>query len=181
MIFTFLKGEYAKKIIGEYRKRLFILCLGLAILFSFSLIGLILPAFISMSSEKEVLILEKQSFSKKTTNDNQGEIEKELKNIKEMITVLALDNTANPITSVLERVLLEKGSGIILQSISLERKKDFWAVSLGGKALSREALVDFSKKLETTPSLSDVDLPVSSLAKNSDIPFSITLHSAFDI
>jgi len=181
MIFNFLKDEYKAKIISEYRKRFFILCLGFIILFSFSLVGLILPTFISVSAEKNALFMEKQVFSKKTTENGQNEIEKELKNIKEMIGVLKTDNSANSIIGVLEDILLEKNSGIVLQSVSLERKKDYWAISLSGRAVSRENLVSFSEKLEASASLSEVNLPVSSLAKNNDVSFSITLNSKFDI
>lgn len=178
-MFTFLKGEYKKKIVGEYRKRLLIICFNLSVLLSIILLGLSLLFFISLQGEDKAVILEKEAYSQKMTDSGQAEVENQIKNIQGMITVIKQNIGNAPLTSVIEKVILEKNSDIKISDLSLERKKDGWLITLGGKAATREAMVLFSNKLEAVPSFSGVDLPVSSLAKNKDISFTISLISKF--
>lgn len=48
-------------------------------------------------------------------------------------------------------------------------------LSLNGVSSSREAIVEFVKKLQQEPSFSSVNVPVSDFAKDRDIEFSLTL------
>lgn len=54
-------------------------------------------------------------------------------------------------------------------------------LTVKGTALSREALVSFSRALEENPAFSGVELPVSSLVQSVGIPFSLTLTLAPEI
>lgn len=178
-MFTFLKGEYRQRIIGEYRKRLLVLALYLIIPLLFILLVLALPLFVSLRSQNIAILSEREVYSKKMAESGQIEIENQLKNMQEMIIVLKQDIRNAPLVSVIERVLSEKNEGVKISSLSLERKKEGWLVGLSGRAETREVMVDFSKRLETVPAFSLVDLPVSSLAKNRDISFTISFRSKF--
>lgn len=178
-MFTFLKEEYKKKVVGEYRRRLLASSLVLGLLLSLILLGLALPTYISLKSQKEALIVEREVSSKKLEDSGQVEIENQVKSLRSMIASVKADAAVRPAAETLEQILLAKGAGISIGSISFERRKDGWAISMGGVALSREALVEFSKRLEMVQSFSNIDLPVASLAKNKDIPFSIALRSKF--
>ncbi|MEK7607927.1 MAG: hypothetical protein AAB484_03360 [Patescibacteria group bacterium] len=179
MIFTFLKGEYRQKILGEYRKRLLVLILSLLVLLLFVLLGLALPSFISLGDQNKVVLLEREAYSKNVAENGQTEIENQLKGMKEMIVVLKQNIENTPLVSIIEKILSEKSFDVTISNLSLERKKEEWSINLSGMAETREAMVDFSKRLEAVSSFSLVDLPVSSLAKNKNISFTISLRSKF--
>lgn len=176
-MFTFLKGQYRTKVLGEYRKRLAAIYFGLTILCLLVLIGSVLPAFISLGSDRRAAVMERDTLSRKMMTGGQVEIENRAALIEKMLSVLKQDTDRRTLISVLESIFANQGDDVSLSGLSLEKKKDFWAVSLSGQASTREALVDFSKKLETVPSFSGVDLPVSSLAKSRNILFNISLKS----
>jgi hypothetical protein len=94
-----------------------------------------------------------------------------------MIKAVKGDSANNQVVSIIEKIFSAKSSNISLSSVSLDHKSDSWSLSVGGRAATRESLVDFSKKLGGISDFSGIDLPVSSLAKNKDISFSITFHS----
>ncbi len=178
-MFTFLKGEYRQKVVAEYRKRLLVPRLCLLVLLLLVLVGLTLPSFISLRSRNEGILLERDAYSKKMSEDGQIEIKSQLKVMREMIAFLKQDMKNTPLISVIDRVLSEKKSDVTISGLSLERKGEGWSINLSGRAIGRDALVDFSKKLASIHSFSLVDLPVSSLAKNKDISFTISLRSKF--
>lgn len=64
--------------------------------------------------------------------------------------------------------------GVILTSVSVARAGGETAVSVGGSASTRSALLSFADALRTTPAFSVVALPVGALASESDIPFTIS-------
>jgi hypothetical protein len=52
-------------------------------------------------------------------------------------------------------------------------------MAVSGKAVSRDALLSFSKALKSNHRFESVDLPVSNLAKSKDIEFSISIKGTF--
>lgn len=58
-------------------------------------------------------------------------------------------------------------------------KKALGKVTISGTAVSREALQKYVAALENTPLVRNTDLPISTYAKESDIPFVITVNGAF--
>jgi hypothetical protein len=67
-----------------------------------------------------------------------------------------------------------------LDSISVEKNKRYQTktgtvVLVGGTASERDSLVSFLKALEESKSFSAVDVPISSLTKDKNLPFSMTI------
>jgi Tfp pilus assembly protein PilX len=176
-MFTFLIGEYREKIVGEYRKRLLVFFLLFVFLITLVLAGLALPVYISLRSQRDALLLEKNSSAQRVAESERADLETQIQNIRDMVTATKENGIAKPLVFTLENILAHRSNTVSLTSISMERKKDSWAVNIGGIAASREALVEFKEKLEIETDFSAVDLPVSSLAKSKNIPFSLTLHS----
>ena len=48
-------------------------------------------------------------------------------------------------------------------------------ISISGTAASRQALADFRNRLREEDGVESVDLPISNLAKDRDIPFELTV------
>ena len=80
------------------------------------------------------------------------------------------------VVSILDKVLVTKSDAIKLENISYNSdSKSDSTLNLQGIADSREDLVSFSKRLQAINSIKSVDLPVSNLAKDKNLVFSITL------
>jgi len=178
-MFTFLKGEYRKEIIGEYRRRLSVFGFFFVLFFVLILIGLSLPAFINLRVEKNAVFSNREAVSKKITDNGLAEIETRVKKLNKFTAIIKQKSAEQTTVSAIEKIVSERGIGISISSLSMERKNDGWTIIISGKAISREMLVDFSKKLAIVPSFSAVDLPVSSLAKSQDISFTVSLRSKF--
>lgn len=70
--------------------------------------------------------------------------------------------------------------GVSLDSLSIERNKKYQSktgtiILVGGTASERDLLVSFLKALEESGSFSSVDVPISSLTKEKNLPFSMTI------
>jgi len=69
-----------------------------------------------------------------------------------------------------------KGEGISLDGFSLVREnKKIGAVKIEGEAFVRQNLVDFRDSLLGHPDIEDIHLPISNLAKDKNLPFSISV------
>lgn len=64
--------------------------------------------------------------------------------------------------------------GVTLTSLSIMRKDGGAALSISGAAATRDALLSLAESLKGVSAFSGVSLPVSSLASDKDIPFSIS-------
>jgi hypothetical protein len=69
-----------------------------------------------------------------------------------------------------------QSADIVITTFTLERVKgDIGPVMIMGDATTRQALADFRDRLLRQPEISDVVLPISNLAKDRDIKFSISV------
>ena len=175
---TFLLDEYKEKVLKDYHLRLWALHFGLFTLVLLSGAALAVPQFAILQSKRDAVLLEKSASSSAATGETEA-IKDEVRAIKEKLLVIKESSGKEPIALVLERALAKKGSGIVITSINLVRGGTPGAITLSGIASSRDALVAFSKRLQAEPAFSNATLPVSSLAKNKDIPFSIAIDSKF--
>ena len=176
--YTLLPEKEIKELKREYRIRLFI-----SILFFISIaivIGIfsLMPAFI-MSYSQEKSALNQIELVRK--NRNSKEIENIIKELKQDSDDLKKININNKVSysEIISDIISEKGSGISLNSfqfiIPVNTASSTISFVIQGKSLTRDALIKFKNKLESNPSISSVELPVSDLAKSKDIDFSIKI------
>lgn len=176
-MFTFLPEDYKKEALGEYRVRLAIVCIGL--LLAFFAVGclLTLPIFSLMQARRDSALMERETLTK-NLKENPSSLEDEVRDSNAKTSIIKETASSQPLISVLERVLTQQGDGIKITSISLKRGGTA-SVSVIGVGTSRDSLVAFSKKLQGEPSFTKVSLPIGSLARNKDIPFTIVIDTSF--
>jgi hypothetical protein len=137
---------------------------------------LLLPSFFLVESKKQTLLKETSLEGLKVSLAlNPREV---IADAERKIELLADVGNRERVGALLASLLKEKSAGIMLSSITYMREKDVGSFVVGGVALSRSALVDFSNKLERNSRFTDVQLPVSNLASNRDILFSISFKVA---
>jgi len=177
-MFTFLPEQYKKDAVREYHFRLAAVYLFLLCIFLLLGAALALPTFALIKAEKNALTEERTTLIK-NLKENPEVLEKEVGVINEKTDLLTQSLASKSMLSVIDRILSQTTNGIFIQTFSLKRGGDNGSISLGGMASSRDALVAFSKKLQSEPSFSHTELPVGSFAKNRNIPFTISITSSF--
>jgi Tfp pilus assembly protein PilN len=79
------------------------------------------------------------------------------------------------LTAILQDVMPRIPTGVSVHNISYGAKETEVSVTLTGRAQTRTALIALGDSLRSSPLFSRVDVPVSSLARSTDINFVITL------
>ncbi|HVU06464.1 MAG TPA: PilN domain-containing protein [Candidatus Paceibacterota bacterium] len=177
-MFTFLPRSYRPEVEKEYRKRVFAVAFALGAVLMLSAAALAAPSYIILSAKRAAASL---SATKTTAAGAEGNasLESRIRDIKAKIGVLKTVADSKSIVSVLDRLVGQITPGIILTGMTLKRSEGPGGILVSGSAATRDALVAFSKSLQGEPSFQNVALPVSSLAKSSNIGFSITIDSSF--
>lgn len=161
---------------GQYKSRFAIIyaCM-LGLLF---IVGaaLTLPTYVLLDSRLTAAQIEKGPETDPAAETNIS-IDSEVSAAKRRIIAIEVDSTEIPIATVLERILSKKGSDIRIDALAIRRNKETDSISITGIAPSRDALVSFSKRLQGEPSFTNVNLPVGSLTRSKDVPFSISIDS----
>ena len=164
----------------EYKFRL--LVVSLLFLMATFIIGIIflLPSyFISQSKGKS--IMRQSELLKKTITLREGDISvKSLLSTKQKINQLILIQKQIPQIKIVRTIIRNISKGVTVDAFYyIKNKKNEGEVKIVGKANSRTKLLSFSNRLKKEGIFKRVDLPVSNLAKDSNITFSITLNGDF--
>lgn len=177
-----LLSQKDKKILRvEYKSRVVVV----VIVFLFFTIlvggaGLLPSYFISDSNEraaKEHADIIKESVSRRG-KDISSAI---LLDTKEKLKLLSSDEENVSLRGIFEEVLNNKPNGVSVNGIFYTKSKvgKNAEILITGKADAREPLLEFKKLLEMEPQFADAELPVSNLASDRDIKFSIKVTGNF--
>lgn len=102
--------------------------------------------------------------------------ESEIKKANELATLLSKSKNIVTFSGTIESLEKLTKDEVIIESYSLTRKGDVIdSIIVVGQADSRLALTQFKDSIENEPMFESVTLPLSNLAKDKDIPFSITI------
>jgi len=91
----------------------------------------------------------------------------------------SINNNSSAIDSI-SKIVNSLPGGVLLNSISFSREQDYkekrgTVILVSGTAYDRNSLVSFSNILKESNSFSSVDVPVSSLTKDRNLPFSMNI------
>jgi hypothetical protein len=179
-MFTFLPRTYRIEVEREYRKRLLTVVWTLVFILVLAGTVLSLPSYFMISAKKAAADI---SFASSVTPAPETiDLEAQVKNIETKTNLLSPSFNQKLLASVLEQVAIKVAQpGISITGLSLKRggQGSTGSISLSGVARTRDNLVSFSKVLSADPTLQNVSLPVSALAKSKDIPFTLSVNSQF--
>lgn len=172
---TLLPLQERKTLRREYRLRVaIVLCFMLAFA---GLIGIVslFPAYISMSIKERSELEAVAALKKQKDDSGMADIEGTLKADAGLLNAaLPLSGGVAP-SSVVESVVSASGP-VRITSLTVEQGDDLaFNVGIQGVAPDRDALLAFQNRLEALAPGNKAVLPISELAKNSNIPFSIQL------
>ena len=81
-------------------------------------------------------------------------------------------------SSIINEIVKNKNSGLTINSFNFSSQgaaTSSISTVIQGKASTRESLIQFKTKLTSDPKITNVELPVSDLAKSKNISYSIKL------
>lgn len=174
-MFDFLPSDFKIKARRIYRGRLLLLyvCVG-CLIFLISFFLLLPSQMLALAKKKSLegeLSALKQSLSIKGNNTVENFVDVS----KEKMSVIERTESVKLFTDSLAEFFLYYTPGISLHSLIFERTEKQNIIRVSGIAKTRDSLLDFSKSLKSNHRFESVDLPVSNLARNKDIDFSITV------
>lgn len=177
-MFNLLPETEKKLLLHEYRMKLCILT-GVFVFFACAI------GFFSATPAYLLVELREADTSRnlKDLQDLSKGKEDYRKILKEVHADIAIFNAPEnnlATVEIIDRILAHKQKGVQIRSFSLQRKEGGESsVDIQGVAGTREALLSFKKNLEAEKLFTSVDLPVSHLARGSDILFNVHITGKF--
>jgi len=176
-MFNLLPPEQKKSIRREYHLRLATVVFSFLSFTGLVLLAFLLPSFFKINISYSDLARQKNQLEEKTPELK--DVEMLTKTVSETMKKLriletGLDNAA--LSVVIEKIISIQPSGLEIKNLSFSLKEQESKVKLTGQANTRNLLLDFVKKLGEDELFSSVDLPVSDLAKDREVKFSVSFN-----
>jgi hypothetical protein len=166
-----------KAIIREYRIRFIIMALVLLLMGEAIALVLMAPPYITASLRIGLLNSQSAGLKVQTATAEANRLSDIVKQTNTYLAVLTASSTPTGAALLLEHIIAVKDANIRLTSFNYSGKGQ-QKLDIGGTASTRQALLDFVKKLKSLPGIVVSDLPVSDFAKSQDIDFSVNVTVA---
>lgn len=179
-MFNLLPKTEKEAIRREYRIRLATVVLWFS--FATLVIGslLLLPSWFLSAQKEKVAQSRFDALSQSIERRGAAGLEGVLLATKKQLELLAREAPKGLLYELIGAIASRRPKNISFESITVtDRSGEKRGIAVTGLARDRDSLVLFSRALEGLPFLERVELPLSSLAKESDIPFSLNVTASF--
>lgn len=165
----------AKRVLWEHRRRVAIVCMLLLMCSAVVALLFIIPSFIVVWSGASGF--DDQLKATKILVDLQRKQSggSEVVELSERSVLLEGSLSRRTATSILEDIAPRIPEGVSVRQFAYSLGNEEISVLILGTATTRAALIAFGDALRQSPLFSRVDVPVSSLAKNENIEFTLTV------
>ena len=137
--------------------------------------GSLFPAYIYAIFEERWHLDQVAAFKKSNDAAAIADTQKQLSTSNSLLTALYAYSATSSFGSVIESIDSARGKSTI-QSFSLERSGDkLMSIVITGVSPTRDDLIALKDSIGRIPNISNVDLPISSLAKDTNIDFSMKI------
>ncbi|MDZ4206107.1 MAG: hypothetical protein U1C12_02785 [Patescibacteria group bacterium] len=172
-MFKLLTEEEGRKVAHEYAMhRAIVILFALILVLVVGIIGL-LPSYVLSNARENEALERTRIMGGSGQRGDDVTLQVWLGEINRKLQVLspALD-TDRP-SDFIEKILDQRITGIAVTGFSWARTKDQITLSVNGVATSRQSLIVFENRINSSGYFSEVTLPISNLAKDRDIDFQI--------
>ncbi len=175
-MFNLLPENLKDKIKSEYRARRFIIILFFIISLQATFLVFLFPSwFISFSREKTSISRSDQANAYFAILDSTNVVSL-VKSINTRLRIIDNELSYVKATPYINVVISEKPSSLKINKLSfIATSATSSTLFIGGNSVSRESLVLFVKSLQDSKMFNTVDLPISNLAKDKNIDFTVNL------
>lgn len=171
--------EQKKKLHREYTLRLVLVIVSGFIMTTVIGVVLLLPSFLLSKIKERVVSNQASLLERKADKETANTLNNILINTKQQLTALSEDITETSPSLVISTALSHKPNGVIIKQVLLDKTPDGTLLSIGGTAESRSQLTSFSSAIKGDALFTSVEFPVSNLAKDRDIDFTIKVEGDF--
>jgi len=173
-----LLPNHSKKIISkDYILRRYAVILGVVVFVQIWLIVFLLPSLVTSYFKNKDLSYQVESMKESNVAKDAGFISDMIVSTNNKLSLYENDFNYPQIVPIIKDVLSYKSQSISFTDFMYEFTGSSSAtISLRGRAMTRESLVSFVRNLEASNLFKEVDLPVSNLAKDKDIDFTVNLY-----
>lgn len=137
-------------------------------------IGSLIPSYFLLKVDQEVLNQELSVAQDAELNSDRQRLKEKLADLQKTLNIV--DTPSSQISIFIQKITEIQPRDINLLNIDFSNDDLGPKILLQGNANTRGSLASFIDSLETVPEFENVNLPFSSFARDSDIPFSITIN-----
>ncbi len=174
-MFNLLPENLKKEIKSNYRFRLVVIALLLLIFLECTTVIFMTPALISSYYRQKDTSSQTQKMNQNLSSSDIASIDSQIKTINSRLKVLNSALNYPTIIPYVNLILDQKTNAIKLNGIIFSWNNSVATISLNGVSSTRDSLLAFVKVLQATGKFKNVDLPISSFAKDKNINFSLNL------
>jgi hypothetical protein len=175
MIYTFLPRSEQKDIKRDYRIRVAIVLLFFLSLAAVVGVGSLFPAYIHASLEENLRLRDAAALKKTSAAAGLAVAERTLSDSTTLMSLLSRSVSSGQFSAAIADIAYARG-GVKVTSFSVVMEaSSTLSIIIGGFAPTRVSLLSFKNRLDALAPGISVDLPVSELARDANIQFSIKI------
>ncbi len=175
-MFNVLPENLKQKVKAEYKIRRMTVILISVLFLQMSFLVFLLPSWIISVYKEKDAISQVEDVKQSSLSKGASPIASVITDTNKKLFFINSLLTYQQVSPIIDSVLSNKTPSISLNEFSYTSgNASTSTLVLGGVSATREALVAFVKSLEKSGAFKTVDLPVSNLAKDKNIDFSINL------
>jgi hypothetical protein len=175
-MFNVLPDILKKQIKTEYKLHRWLVIAFAVFFLQISAVILFLPSWVNSFSRERELTAQVNSISSSSSYQNADAASAIIQTNNVKLGIINSSFMYPKIIPLIKSILSDKTSGIRLNELFYASSNaTSGIISFGGVSDTRESLIAFVDSLEQSKVFKKVDLPISNLAKNKDIEFSISL------
>ncbi|MDQ3089824.1 MAG: hypothetical protein M3Q24_01565 [bacterium] len=176
-MFKLLTEEQRVKVQKEYsQRRIVVLLVFLCAALSMGVVGLF-PAYVVSASKEKDANQRIQILNQTLSGIRAEDLSVRLQDINTKIKLFAAAPSSDRPYEYYKEIISLRSNGIALSELSYRKKDGKAEYSLGGVASDRRALIEFQNNLNNSLFFTNVNVPISDLAKSKDIDFNLTLEA----
>jgi len=145
----------------------------------------LMPAYIYSYSQEKALLVRLEELQKNRVERGTDSVKKELASSTLIINRLKKHEAPIVYSNLISQVISHKPSGLNIKSFSVTSDRQATStptiIVVQGISSTRDSLILFRDRLEADPLISTVELPISDLAKSTNISYSIKINTAPNI
>ncbi len=174
-MYKLLPEKAINKIKKEYSlRRIFVFMFLLSILFIISIVST-LPSFIFASEKKNAALFTLSSLNERPSSDN-TDLEVWVEQVVVKLSAITPSDAVDQPYTYFQKILAKKSLGVTLNGfVWTKQNNGTRSIKVNGTAKTRQDLLSFQSSLNDSGDWVQADLPVSSIARELDIPFEMTL------
>ncbi len=139
--------------------------------------ALMVPTYVLTSAQLKTA--HKDSAAMETMKAAFAEAAGEIKRINAVMTALRIEKDPVLYSEIIEEIVRSSGEGVTLSTFrGSHTGEKLSSVVVQGTASNRRSLAAFKNTLEASPLFAEAELPIADLARDTNLPFVVTLTMA---